>query len=144
MQARCHKDDNMDGKRLYTNLQDGYPIQENLAKELYQKARLEEGPCGITESEAFQNVLPSYKLKVMAVDSPHMIIYQGPPAPHKILLLKVDDHYHGCSSFAGFLSKSFYCHNCDRGFDVDDYDIARAKDENVLPVTVSVVWTIQC
>lgn len=66
-----------------------------MAKELHRKAGVEEGPCGISELAAFRKVLtPQYQIKVMAVDKPHMIIYQGPPAPRHILLVKVDDHYH--------------------------------------------------
>ena len=102
MKSHCHKDDNVDCFRNYENLRDGRPIQEKEAKELHRLAGIEEGPCGIQELDAFQKVLPDYQLKVMAVDSPHMIIFQGPPAPLQILLIKVDDHYHGCSSFAGF------------------------------------------
>lgn len=39
---------------------------------------------------------------------------------HVIQLIKVDEHYHGCTSFGGFLSKSYFCHDCNRGFDHDD------------------------
>ena len=122
MRAWCHKDEGVDGHRDYENVKKGLPIQEKKAKELHRQAGVEEGPCGLTELDSFQNVLsPTYQIKVLSVDSPHMIIFQGPPAHHKILLVKVDDHYHGCTSYGGFLSKSQFCHDCNRGFNEDDY-----------------------
>ena len=41
-----------------------------------------------------------------------MIIFNGPPAQHVIQLFKVDAHYHGCTSYGGFMSKSYFCHYC--------------------------------
>ena len=122
MKAWCDRRDRMEGHRDYENLKRGLPIQEYKAKELHARANVPEGPCGISELEAFQKVLtPQYQIKVMAVDTPHMIIYHGPPAPRQILLVKVDAHFHGCTSFAGFLAKSYFCHECNRGYDHEDY-----------------------
>ena len=104
----------------YINLRKGYTIQETRAKELHQLAAVNEGPCGVSELEKFQSSLPGYQLKVMSVDKPHMIIFAGPPAPKLILLIKVDEHYHGCTSFGGFLDRSYYCHECNKGYNVDD------------------------
>ena len=104
----------------YKNLRKGRPIQEKRAKELHRLADVPEGPCGIQELNKFQTALPGYQLKVLSVDKPFTIIFAGPPAPKLILLVKVNDHYHGCTSFGGFLDWSYYCHDCDKGFDVDD------------------------
>ena len=49
-----------------------------------------------------------------------MIIFAGPEYPRKILLVKVDEHCHGCTSFAGFLELLYYCHDCDKGYSNDD------------------------
>ena len=51
------------------------------------------------------------------MDKPHCIIFCGQPAPHVIQIIKVDEHYHRCTSFGGFLSKSYYCNNCNRAYD---------------------------
>lgn len=105
----------------YENISKGYPIQTRLAKELHQKAAVPEGPCGLRELQKFQDVLPGYQIKVLSVDKPHSIIFHGPDSHKKrILLIKVDDHYHGCNSFKGFLGKSYFCHDCNRGYNQED------------------------
>ncbi|XP_078368297.1 uncharacterized protein LOC144652152, partial [Oculina patagonica] len=92
----------------------GYPLQTQMAKELHREAGVPEGPCGLVELEQFQKALPQYQIKVLSVDKPHCIIFCGPPAPHVIQMVKVDD---GCTSFGGFLSKSYFCHHCNRAYD---------------------------
>lgn len=69
----------------------------------------------------FQQALPDYQIKVLSVDKPHMIIFAGPEADKKILLLKVDEDYHGCNSFVGFLERSYFCHDCNKGYSNEDY-----------------------
>lgn len=106
----------------YKNLKKGRPIQERMAKELCRQAGVQEGPCGLDEIDKFQAVLPNHQIKVISIDPPYCIIYKGKKSsPLVIQLIKTDNHYDGCSSFAGFLSKSYYCHECDKGFDHDDY-----------------------
>ena len=104
----------------YKNLRQGRPIQTKRAKELHRQAGVPEGPCGLQELEEFQKALPDYQIKVLSVDKPHNIIFEGPPADKMILLIKVDDHYHGCNSYGGFLSKSYFCHDCNSAYDHDD------------------------
>ena len=107
--------------RDYKNLKQGYPVQERLAKELHRLAGVPEGPCGLLELQMFQTALPGYQIKVMSIDPPHMIIYAGPTPSDKIIrLIKEDDHYDGCNSFSGFLSRSYFCDECNKGFDHDD------------------------
>ena len=106
----------------YDNLQRGLPIQGRLAKELHQLAGVPEGPCGLAELQKFQSVFPDYQIKVVSVNRPHGIIFKGPPVAKHILLIKADNHYHECNSFSGFLSKWYYCHDCDRGYDHEDID----------------------
>jgi len=89
----------------YKNMLRGQPIQTHCAKELDQLAEVLEGPCGIRELQQFQAALPSYQLKVMNIDAPHMLIYTGPIPSNKIIrLIKEGEHYDGCNSFKGFLS----------------------------------------
>ena len=108
----------------YHNLRQGRPVQETRDKELHQRAGVPEGPCSIPELERFQAALPEYRIKVMSVDPPHMIIFDGNPATPSgkvIRLIKEDGHYDGCNSFAGFLSKSYFCDDCNRGYDKEDF-----------------------
>lgn len=104
----------------YCNLRKGCPIQTRLAKELHHLAGVPEGPWGIP-LQKFQAVLPNYRVKVLSVDSPHCIIYHSETSLHKhIFLLTVDDHYHGCNSFGGFLVHSYFCHDCNCMYNHDD------------------------
>lgn len=105
----------------YRNLRKGLPVQEKRAKELYVLAQVPEAACGIPELDRFQQALPDYQIKVLSVDKPHMVIFAGPAADKKILLVKVDHHYHGCNSFAGFLERSYFCHERNRGYNTEDY-----------------------
>jgi len=104
----------------YKNIARGRPIQERRAKELHRLANVAEGPCGIAELKKFEAALPGYQLKVLSIDPPHMIIYAGSQPSDKIIrLIKDGEHFDGCSSFSGFLNKSYFCDECNRGFDHD-------------------------
>lgn len=39
-------------------------------------------------------------------------------APKKLCLVKMQDHFHGIKSVPRFLNRSYYCHHCDRGFNL--------------------------
>lgn len=72
--------------------------------------------------EKFQAYLsPEYQLKVMAMSLPYMVMYQGPPAPLIIRLSQFEDHYHGCRSYMGFLERSYFCDECNRGYNNEDF-----------------------
>lgn len=63
-----------------------------MAKELHQNANVPEGPGGLKELQQFQDALPGYQIKVLALYKPHQIIFCGPEAPKKICLIKFQDH----------------------------------------------------
>ena len=109
--------------RHYKNLKDGYPVQQREARVLHRLAGVHEGPCGISELQKFQAVLPGYQIKVKSIEPPHMLIFVGPTPSDKIIrIIKEDDHYDGCNSFSGFLSRSYFCDECNRGYDHDDHE----------------------
>ena len=121
MRAHCHKDQGVDGFRLWENLKRGYPIQEEEAKELHRQAGVVEGPCGLPELAKFQQALgPTYQLLVMLRIKPFDLIFKGPDAPHQICLLKANNHFDGLTSFPAFLNRSYYCIDCERGFNTND------------------------
>ena len=105
----------------YDNLRRGYPAQTRLARELLVTAGVPEGPCGLPELQKFQEVLQDYQIKVVRVGRPHMIIFAGPSKPRKLLLLLEDGHYDGCTSYASWFNRSQYCHECDTGFNTNNY-----------------------
>ena len=54
MRARLHKDENVDGKRMYGNLRKHLPVYETRARELHRMVGVEEGPYGVRELEKVQ------------------------------------------------------------------------------------------
>ena len=121
MRAHCHKEDGVDALRLWDSLKKGYPVQQQQAQTLHQQAGVAEGACGLPELAKFQQALgPSYQLLVMLRMKPFDLIFKGPDAPHQIRLLKSNDHFDGLTSFPAFLNKSYYCVDCQRGFNTND------------------------
>ena len=106
--------------RDYKNLKQGCPIQEKKAKKLHLDAGVPEGPCGLTELEAFQRHLTDYQIVVLSVDHNYQIIFKGPPQDKQIILIKVGEHYHGCNSLPGFLGSIYFCVECEKSFNTND------------------------
>ena len=125
MRAHCHRND--PGHMPWNdwkNLRDGRPQQGIMARQLHQAAGVPEGPCGLPELHRFQSYLstldPPYQLKVLSRQHPFFLYFRGPDADKKIILLKSDTHYEGCTSITGFINRSYWCHECDRGFEHND------------------------
>ena len=156
MKAYCHRQESVDGHRNWENLKRGLPVQEKEAKELHQQAGVAEGPCGIEEFPKFQEALgPQYQLVVMTRMYPFLPIFIGPDAPNKICLLKSNDHFDGCTSFPAFLDRSYYCLNCQKGFNTNDKAhhpckgrrctaCSRFNCENYVPGTQPKDYCTQC
>ena len=122
MRAHCHRNDpgHMPWNEWDT-LQRGRPRQTIRARELHQAAGVPEGPCGLRELDLFQRYLaPTYQIKVISRQKPFFVIFRGPDAPHTIVLLKGNQHYEGCTSLTGFTNRSYWCPECDRGFNEND------------------------
>ena len=125
MRAWCHRNDpgHMAWNEWRTLLQ-GCKRQGIRARELHQAAGVPEGPCGLPELRQFQQYLstldPPYQLKVVSRQHPFFLIFRGPDAPHTIVILKSEQHYEGCTSLTGFTNRSYWCHECDRGFNTND------------------------
>ena len=119
---KAYEDANHDSRdHDYVNLRRGLPVQGHRAKELHQLAGVPEGPCGIPEPEKFQAALPHHRIKVISRTPPYQVIFDGAPFGTKIIrLIKTHDHYDGCKSFNGFLSNSYFCDDCNRGYNTDD------------------------
>ena len=101
-------------------------LQRTLAKQLHLVAGVPEGACGPDELKKFQTYLakqdPPFQLKVFC-DLVQKPVYTGPTKvdeDHVLVLIKSQSHYDGCGSLAGFLNRSYYCHECDRAFNTDD------------------------
>ena len=121
MQAHCHREWDGESKARWDTLRRGYPRQTTEAQELHRLANVPEGPCGVEELSKFQTALgDQYQLLVMCMAKPFLLIFKGPPAPNTICLLKADDHFNGCTTFGGFLNRSYYCSICEKGYNTED------------------------
>ena len=117
MRAYCHKDQGVDGFRQWDNLKRGCPVHQLQAQELHQQAGVAEGLCALEELRQFQQALgPQYQLLVMARMKPLFLIFKELAAPHQIPLVKSNHHFDGCTSFPAFVNRSYYCLDCERGF----------------------------
>ena len=106
----------------YVSLRRGLPCQKTQALHLAQEAGVSTTEkLGLTDLEKIQNVLtPIYQIKVLQIGRPHMIVYAGPEAQRRIMLVLEDGHYDGTTSLKGMFNKNYFCHDCDRGYDHDD------------------------
>ena len=106
----------------YRSLRLGLPCQKVQALQLAREAGVSvTDPLGLPDVDKIQRVLsPTYQIKVLKIGRPHMIVYAGPEAPRHILLVLEDAHYDGATSFMGMFNNSYFCHDCDRGFNTDD------------------------
>ena len=121
MIAHSRREESNDAYQDYRNIIQGRKIQEEKAIELHELANVHRGPCGLEELEKFQQYLqPTYQLIVMCRTKPFPVFFKGPPADIQIKLIKSDTHYDGCSSYAAFLNRSYWCALCNKGFDHND------------------------
>ena len=121
MRAYCQKEDGTEGHCHWENLKRGCPVQQRQAQELHRQAGVAEGPCGLEEPRQFQQALGSqYQLLVMTRLKPFFLIFMGPAAPHQIRLLKSNHHFDSCTSFPAFVNRSYYCLDCENGFNTNE------------------------
>ncbi len=108
----------------YRSLRRGLPCQKVQALQLAREAGVSTTePLGLSDIEKIQRVLtPIYQIKVLKIGRPHMIVYAGPEAQRRIMLVLEDGHYDGTTSFKGMFNTNYYCHDCDRGYCSDDID----------------------
>ena len=106
----------------YDSLRRGLPCQKTQALQLAREAGVSTTePLGLADLEKIQNVLtPVYQIKVLQIGRPHMIVYAGPKAQRRIMLVLEDGHYDGTTSLKGMFNKNYFCQDCDRGYDHDD------------------------
>ena len=88
-------------------------IQLQRALELHRAANVPLGPCGLDEVKLFQKYLTNYEITVVSGDCNDSIIY--PPEPtdkQPIYLYLHNKHFDVITSMPGFLSTSYFCHQC--------------------------------
>ena len=98
---------------------DGQLIQKEVALDLYKKANILPGPCGLREIGKFQGSLPAYQIIVIDFHARNTSIYEGPRGDKKIVLYKNGDYYNviNPAKLPAFHGKRFFCEKCKSFFE---------------------------
>ena len=110
--ARIEKDPKYDQIRKSNK-----SIQRERAMELHRAANVPFGPCGLDEVDLFQKYLTDYQITVVSGDHNDSIIYPPKPSDKQPIYLYLHDkHYDVITSMPGFLSTSYFCHECKKTY----------------------------
>ena len=92
----------------------GRLIQKSAALDLYKKANVLAGPCGLPQINKFQGVLRDYQIIVIDFNARNTVIYEGPRQSKRIVLYKKQNHYNVINpeKLPAFYGKRFYCQKC--------------------------------
>jgi len=94
--------------------------QREAALALCQAAGIDpDGACGADELKKIQAVLPQNQLVCIYAARNHEAVAFSPYDANKkvIVIVHIDDHYHGCNSLTGYRQTSYVCKYCFRGYD---------------------------
>ena len=85
---------------------------------------------GADEIKAFQQVLPQYRIIVIYTGRNHEAVAFSPHDPNKkqLILVHVDDHYHGCTSLQGYRQNDYVCPYCLKGYNHAGQHRCQAED----------------
>ena len=97
------------------------PLQETLARQLQEEARVPRGPCGLEQIKLFEIILSDYRLVVVSAEHGHAIVHKGPPSEKQIFLLMHDGHFDVITSMPGFFNTVYFCLECEKGYSTEDY-----------------------
>ena len=88
---------------------------KELARALLQSAGLSPKPCGISEIQQIQSVLPMYQISVYSARAERELVFKGAEADRKInfIIDEIKCHYHVITSLTGWFSFPFHCSKCD-------------------------------
>ena len=112
----------------YENIKRGRGQQGYLAHKLHRDSGVPEGPCGLEQVKQIQQFMgPTYQIQVFEAMQ-GLLWYKDrvyDAAPKKIILLKVENHFHGVTSIPALLNRSYYSIHCEKA-----YNDETAKEHN--------------
>ena len=124
----------IDGHEQWNSIQRGRRIQEELALELHTKAGVPLHQCGIEDVKTFQRFLVGYQIHVISREHFNGIVYHGPTAEKKIYLYYHDNHYDVITSMTAFLSRTYFCTNCYKGYNTKEEHACNNVCHNCLKI----------
>ena len=109
----------------YREIKKGGEFQRSLAHQLHEAAGVPKGTCGYKELLQFQQYLyvqGGYQIKVFSGENGALSFHKEgfDKAPNKLCLVQMEHHFHGVTKVPALLNRGYYCHECNRGFNVED------------------------
>ena len=124
----------VDENPRYKRILKGTEYQRYLAHQLHEAAGVPKGTCGREEIWKFQHHLykQGYQIKVFEGLRGALLFNENEfkDAPEKLCLLQIGHHFHGVTKVPALLNKGYYCHECDRGFNVEDAEHHNCTRQN--------------
>ena len=118
----------------YQNISRGRGMQGHLTYKLHQETGVPEGLCGLPEIQRMQDHLGRQGYQIKIFEGVCGALWYCDPsfdsAPKKLCLLKVEQHFHGLQSVPALLNKSYYCHQCNKGYDHEDAEHHNCSRQN--------------
>ncbi|KAI8493979.1 hypothetical protein Bbelb_283260 [Branchiostoma belcheri] len=124
---RLEKENDPRVQSRWNSVRQGCRIQSVLAEELYESAGVAKGPCGLPELQKFQELLSDYQIIVVSAKELNRVVFKGPSKEKRLLLYLIRGHYHVITSLPAFFERSYYCYDCNRGYN----DRRKHKCENI-------------
>ena len=108
----------------YREIKKGREFQRCLAHQLHEASGVPKGTCGKDEILQMQEHLfpQGYQIKVFEGQNGVLLFHKKEfdKAPKKLCLLQIGHHFHGVTKVPALLNTSYYCHECNRGFNSQD------------------------
>lgn len=117
----------------YEELRRGRWSQKILAKQLHRESGVLEGPCGLEQIIQIQQFLgPTHQIQVFEAMQ-RLLWFKDRAydnAPKKIVLLKVENHFHGLRSIPALLNRSYYSDYCEKGYNEETHSHHNCMGQN--------------
>ena len=103
-----------------------------LAHQLHEAADVPKDTCGQEELLKFQRYLDGYQIKVFDGQDGALLFNEKDfnKAPKKLCLVQCGHHFHGVTKVPALLNTSYYCHECDSAFRVEDAEHHNCARQN--------------
>ena len=125
---------NVDKDPQYKEILKGGEFQRCLAHQLHEASGVPKGTCGRKEIlQMQQHLFPQgYQIKVFEGQRGVLLFNENEfdEAPKKLCLLQIGHHFHGVTKVPSLLNTSYYCHDCDRGFSINDAEHHNCRRQN--------------
>jgi len=119
--------------RQCKDISQGHGLQGHLAHQLQQQAGVPEGPCGFQAMKQFQDFMAPTCQIIVFEGQQGLLWFKDRDlndAPKKIVLLKVQQHFHAVTSIPALLNRSYYCHHCEKAYSNETADAHNCQGQN--------------